>query len=117
MKLTKIDEDALRRAVDQARREPMKAEQLDGIEKQSGRIEAQMTSAYHCQVRNLKLKPWESPPMHGDVVNARSGDGRDKARELLDRLLAANLSRFEPNPLQALQAIEARAHGDLPPAA
>ena len=33
------------------------------------------------------------------------------------RLLDNNLSRWEPDPLGVLAAIEARAHGDLPPAA
>jgi hypothetical protein len=49
MKLSPIDHDALRRALDEAPREPKKAEQLARIEKHEGLLEAQQTVAYHCQ--------------------------------------------------------------------
>jgi hypothetical protein len=84
----------------------VRAKQLAQIEKASGSFEAKRQAAYNCQTNNLKLKPWESPPMWGDV---RGGDAsaRIKARELLGKLLAAKLSRYEPDPVSALAAIEA----------
>lgn len=112
--LSPVDHDALRRAVEQTRRDPMRAEQLAGIEQDHGLLKAQMQAAYHCQTNNLKLRPWESPPMYG---NSGSGDGRVRARELLTRLLTCGLSRYEPDPIGALAKVEAREHGELPPAA
>jgi hypothetical protein len=101
--LSPVDHDALRRAAEQMRREPMRAQQFADIEADQGLLEAQMQAAYHCQVNNLELRPWESPPMYGD---SGSGDGRVRARELLKRLLAAGLSRYEPDPLKALAKYE-----------
>jgi hypothetical protein len=102
VQLTPVDHDALRRAWDEACRDPMRAEQLARIETATGRRDAQMQAAYHCQRKNLKLPPWEDVPMHGDlVVPFNRGDpfSRAKAKALLDRLLAAGLSRYEPDPL------------------
>ena len=68
----------------------------------------------------LNLKPWQPPPCwQGDErpVDDFATAGRVAAWELRRRLLAAGLSAFEPDPVGALAAIEARAHGDLPPAA
>jgi hypothetical protein len=107
MRLSPVDQDALRRALNEARREPSRAGQLARMEKNQGLLAAQMQAAYGCQTRNLKLKPWESPPMFGDVEGG-DASARDKARELLDRVLATGLSRYEPDPVGALQAIEAR---------
>ena len=114
MTLTPIDLDALRRAMAEARRDPQEAAHLARLLKDHDNpaedrpwIDVAKSAAYHCQVENLKLRPWELPPMHGAVDNPRgNAQGREKARKLLDRLLAAGLSRFEPNPEVALAAIE-----------
>jgi len=56
-------------------------------------------AAYSLQMDNLKLKPWENPPMYGDVSNADA-----KARRLLKRMLDAGVSRYHPDPLAAIEA-------------
>ena len=105
--LSPVDEDALRRALDEVQRDPQEAEHFARLLKSKSWAEVARTASYHCQRQNLKLKPWESPPQFGDVVTAH-GDpkARDKARRLLDRLLASNLSRYEPNPEAALARVE-----------
>ena len=44
----------------------------------------------------LRLKPWQNPPCFGDE------DGDGPADVLLQRMLAAGISRFHPDPLSAL---------------
>jgi hypothetical protein len=67
-------------------------------------------AAYCCQCRSLRLKPWQTPPMHGDAEpshpDADDTHGYGAAAELLERLLAAGLSRWEPDPIGALEAAE-----------
>jgi hypothetical protein len=58
-------------------------------------------SCYVLQYRNLNCRPWEAVPSEVDL------DGTDErgadARALLRRMLAMGLSKFDPNPSQALQ--------------
>jgi hypothetical protein len=66
-------------------------------------------AAYHCQCRILRLKPWETAPcdagphLHPDATDTH---GYGAAAELLERMLAAGLSRWEPDPIGALEAAE-----------
>ena len=114
-RITPADQDALRRALTEARRDPSCVVQLARKEREDSVLEAQLTAAYHCQVRNLKLKPWEAPPCFGDAYPGH--DGHVGGAKLLRQLLDAGLSRFEPNPLSALAKVEPRDSGELPPAA
>jgi hypothetical protein len=65
------------------------------------------------QRRALRLKPWELPPC--EVDEEPDGDpteiGLLRAWELRQRLIAAGLSVYEPDPIGALAAIEARQAG------
>jgi hypothetical protein len=108
--LSPIDRDALSRAlaIEQASDEPGRREQNRDW------FDAAKSASYACQRRALGLKPWQSPPCYGDAHPGH--DGHADAAVLLKRLLDNNLSRWEPDPIGALQAIEARAHGELPPA-
>jgi hypothetical protein len=110
-RLSKIDRDALERAVAiaLASDEPGEREQIAGKLRRDW-FEAATFAAYGCQVRALGLKPWQSPPCYGDAHPGH--DGHADAAVLLKRLLDAGLSRWEPDPVGALSAIEAR-----PPAA
>jgi hypothetical protein len=64
-------------------------------------IEVAESAAGHCQREALALKPWQEPPMEADEDNP---DDRDpKARRLLIRMLAAGVSRFDPDPMKALK--------------
>lgn len=69
--------------------------------------EAAKFAAYCAQIDNLALRPWQSPPCFAERPNCDA-----YAVDLLQRLLAAGLSRWEPDPAGALARIEAS-----PPAA
>ena len=94
--LTQIDRNALARSMEMARRDPKSAEQLDRMLKDRPWLKVAELAAYCCQRENLKLLPHQSPPC------MTLGDDPD-AEELLRRLLDAGLSRYEPDPLAALQ--------------
>ena len=59
------------------------------------------------QSRSLNLMPWQFPPYCASLADLDQppGDvsGRHESAALLQRLLRANLSPFEPNPIAALQ--------------
>jgi hypothetical protein len=75
--------------------------------------EAAKSAAYACQCAALRPEPWQPVPANGYVAvtddDSEYGPvmGRAAAAELLRRLLAAGLSRFEPDPLGALARVEA----------
>ena len=107
--MTRKDKAALKLAMEHARREIGRGEQLDsmlnGTRLQEGkgwacppepREEVAQFAAYCAQSRSLRLKPWESPPCHAD-----KGDTGPDA-ELLRKMLAAGVSRWHPSPLDAL---------------
>jgi hypothetical protein len=56
--------------------------------------------------------PAESNPDPND--NASYAEQKRRARQLADRLQAAGLSIYEPNPIAALEQAAARARVDLP---
>jgi hypothetical protein len=108
--LSPIDQDALTRALVIARAESVQErEHLDGIEARSGWQEAAESAAYHLQCKTLRLKPWHAPPMHcrSDEVGVGYGCSRIEVM-LRRRMLKAGLSLFEPNPVAALEAVEAK---------
>jgi hypothetical protein len=95
-----IDHDALTRCLDVAMRDPLCRTQFADKQRANGWEEAAQAAAYHCQIEALNLKPRQEPPC---VADEDDPDERDKqAQALLRRLLAAGLSRYEPNPLKAL---------------
>jgi hypothetical protein len=98
------DLDALKRAMKQIRRhDKFGVEQIDRKLAEEPWDEVAKFAAYNCQIRALKLKPWEDPPCCGDV----DGDGAEEAAALLRKMLAAGISRWEPNPPRALAAAKA----------
>jgi hypothetical protein len=115
MKLTKADRDALRRALEMARAgSEEEREHIDRVLAEDGWQRAAETAAYHCQDARLHLKPWQPPPcwIRNLAGNLAAGDdgvgGRYAAAKLVQRLLARGLSRFEPDPLGALEAAEGK---------
>jgi hypothetical protein len=75
-------------------------------------IEVAEACAYGCQCRNLRLKPWQSPPIW--LVGVAPEDAADdhrggrRAATLLARMSAAGVSYLHPNPLAALAAAEGK---------
>src|SRR6516165_7037427 len=105
--LSAVDIEALQRALRMAREENQEQrERLDQVEAKKGWEGAALTAVYHLQCKVLKLRPWEAPPMHTyDKVFPEGGYGRTEAEVALRRrLLAAELSLYEPDPVAALQA-------------
>jgi hypothetical protein len=101
--LTPVDRDALERALALAQRESQgRREQIMRMLCEDGWFKAAHFAAYSRQIDALGLKPWQSPPPYGHL-----GDDA-AAAALLQRLLGAGLSRFEPDPIGALAALEAR---------
>jgi hypothetical protein len=63
MRLSRVDREAMGRAVEQMRAEnPASREQIERKLTEQGLEEAGQTAAYHCQDTALKLKPWMTPP-------------------------------------------------------
>ena len=94
------DRDALKRAMILAGRDIERAEQLAAMLRDDGWTETAEFAAYMVQGDTLRLRPWENPPCG---VDEGDDDPRDATgRKLLRRMLAAGLSRFEPDPLAAL---------------
>src|SRR6266850_1880229 len=73
-------------------------------------IEVAEACAYGCQCRNLRLKPWQSPPIW--LVGVAPEDAADdhrggyRAAVLLQCMLDAGVSYLHPDPVAALAAAE-----------
>ena len=74
-------------------------------------------ASYHCQMRSLGLRPWQTPPcwieprdiprLTAGLDDDRPSSGKREAAELLQRMLALGISRYSPDPLAAIAAAEA----------
>jgi hypothetical protein len=105
--LEPLDRIALESAMRAAMREPHMANLLqskligDVFNKPENWGNVAKFAAYVCQCRALNLKTWQDPPC---VVSAESTDEPDKqGQKLLRKMLDNGLSRYEPDPLRALQ--------------
>jgi hypothetical protein len=113
VRLSKVDREALQRAIEMVRAEgPNETRWIDDHLRTNGFFETGCLASYHCQYRALQLKPWQFPPIWIDDVSAILKEppdfkDRHRAAKLLQRLLAAGLSRYEPDPLTALERAEA----------
>ena len=99
--LNAADRRALERAMEIARREPGRAEQLQAMLEDEEWVEVAEFAAYHCQVHALSLKPWQDAPCHADEDDQHPQD-RD-AQRFLRKMLAAGISRYEPDPMAAFE--------------
>jgi hypothetical protein len=112
--MRRIDKEAMQRAIQMARAEdePRK-KQIDAKLKSESFEEVGAFASYHCQCRALLLRPWQSPPSEVDIGDEDTPTlpqgGRRAAAMLLRRMLDNKLSRFEPDPVGALQRIEQHA--------
>jgi len=105
-----IDREAFERAIEMARRQdPATRTQIDEMLKERSWLDAARQAVYSCQFHSLHLKLWQPPPCWVDDIEAdlAAGDdgnlGRYAAARLLKRMLAASLSRYEPDPITALE--------------
>lgn len=109
-----IDTDALKRALVACRAESAgRAKQIDGMLIDRPWERVARFAAYSVQIDSLGLMPWQKPPCKTNLDSALrepfgEAHGRREAGEMLQRLLNAGLSRFEPNPIAALERAEQR---------
>jgi hypothetical protein len=105
--LTTNDRAALELALRTARQESAgRAEQLALKLAEDGWFATARFAAYSCQVDALHLQPWEWPPVWAGEDDDESPA---EAVQLLRRMLKAGLSRFDPDPMAALEKAEKRA--------
>src|SRR5262245_59077584 len=111
MALSRADREALKRAMDIARAgDPLRREQIDSMLRERSRQEVAEFASFHCQVDALRLRPWQCPPSDAsDAVSPDTYGGRPEEVALLKRMLALGISRYEPDPLTAIAAAEAKA--------
>jgi hypothetical protein len=113
--MTRKDLAALRRCIEVVERDPTRREQIRNMRP---RLERALFCCSVAQSESLDLKPWECPPCESepdDSDNASYAEQKRRARQLADRLRAAGLSVYEPDPIRSLEEAAARARGDLPP--
>jgi hypothetical protein len=112
--LNQIDLDALERAIEVTRREfPARAKQIDSMLSREPRERVGIFAASCAQRKSLHLDPWQTEPFRArlpdDLAKPRDDPrGERRAAELLQRLLDAGLSPFEPDPVAALERAEAK---------
>ena len=109
--LTPADEDALTRALAVTRAEdPGRRRQIDTMLADESWQSVAVFAATCAQSCSLNLMPWQLPPFRASLndLSMPYGDasGRRESAELLRRLLTLGLSRFEPNPEQAISEAE-----------
>src|SRR5262249_18593113 len=94
-----IDQEALQRALDMAleSKEYGRADQVQWMLHEHGWLFAGRFRSFHPQVTQLKLKPWDRPPCRLEKPDD------SPAGRLLARMLAAGMSKHDPNPLTALE--------------
>jgi len=113
-RISRVDREALERAYAMdPDRDPTSDEPIDRKRDPERWYEAAHSAAYACQCAVLRPKPWQPVPAN-EYVSVTDDDseygpvmGRAAAAELLRRLLAAGLSRYEPDPIEALARVEA----------
>jgi hypothetical protein len=101
MEREEADRDALERAMQIARRDPSRAQQLQSKLIDEPWDEVAEFAAHVCQYRALRLRPWQSPPSSVDEDDPDEDDR--SAQALLRQMLSVGVSRFEPDPLAALK--------------
>ena len=126
-KLSRIDREALSRALEIVRNRPEKEdpgrrEQVDHLMKHEGWFTAADFCCYCCQSELIRPRLWQPTPADIDpadieTILARGDDapnGNYAAAKLLKRMLRAGLSRYEPEPLKALAEAKRRAPAQQP---
>jgi hypothetical protein len=101
--ISEVDREALDRALRVVNRiaPAIIVEAVASLLENSSWFDAARYAAFHCQYQSLDLRPWQECPC--DVTDPDTIEPDDPyAQMLLRRLLAAGLSRFEPEPEVAL---------------
>ena len=101
--LDETDRMALEAALEAARSEsPERYEQIDEMLKTRDRREVLGFCSYVAQINALNLKPWQEPPVHGDV------NGDAECDRVLRQMLELGVSQFDPDPIAAIERVKKR---------
>ena len=117
--LSEVDREALTRAIEVAKAESAQQRaQIENMLKQRDWLRVARFAAYCCQDRALALELWQVPPcwLQGgadeidDILKSDRPDRRGlrRAAALVKRLEENGLSRYEPDPVGALEAMDHR---------
>jgi hypothetical protein len=116
-----VDRAACERAIEIARADPDSRMLIEALLARGDSFEeVGQTAAYHCQCASLHLRPWQPPPMYATPRLDGPDDGimgRHAADVLLCHLFAAGLSKYEPDPLKAIEQAERERATKTPPRA
>jgi hypothetical protein len=97
--MEKIDREALELALETVLNKGWEAGRADQVrwmlEEFGWEYAAKFCSSY-LQRHHLQLKPWDQPPSRSKP------DSDSEAGRLLAQMLAAGMSRYDPNPIQVL---------------
>jgi hypothetical protein len=97
--MDKLDRAALKLAMGLACAEDReRARQIGSMLKDEPWEDVAQFAAYVCQGRSLHLAPWESPPCWGDSEHHPDPE----AKKLLEQMLALGVSRWHPDPMEAI---------------
>jgi hypothetical protein len=113
-----IEQDALTRALEMERAKGGVAQpRIERMLETESWWDAATFAAYSCQIDSLHVQPWQPVPCQigdADAVIAAGNDGtmgHYAAAKLLQRLLRAGLSEYEPDPIAALERANVLPHG------
>lgn len=106
--MTRNDRAALKLAIEHARaQDEGRRQQIDSMLADEPWEEVATFASYGCQMRSLRLRPWETPPAWvDDPQHPRKVD--EAAARLLRQMLAHGVSRWHPDPLAAIAEAKAR---------
>jgi hypothetical protein len=95
--MSAADMAALEKSLAIALRDPARREQVEGMLATNDRLQVARFCCYGCQYISLDLKPWQIPPCWAKE------DSGTEAGELLRRMIEAGVSKYDPDPVGALE--------------
>jgi hypothetical protein len=111
--MTKTDRAALTLALERCRAQgESRSRQLDEMLEGESWQEVATFAAFSCQMRSLRLKPWQFPPCFiyfDEPVEADDIHGKHEAQQLLREMFEHDISRWHPFPLEAIEEAKAKA--------
>jgi hypothetical protein len=114
--ISDADREAYALAIETARaRDEGRRQQIDDFLRTRPFEDVGRFAAYGCQMRALRLPPWAYPPCwineaEIDAIIARGDDphGRFVAAKLLKRMRELGISKFDADPMGAIEAAKKR---------
>jgi len=94
---------ALRECMALACREPDRKQRLESMLQDRDWFTVARFASYHVQGRTLGPRPWERPPCAVSDDFAKEPHNQRAAVKLRQKVLAAGVSRYHPDPMAALR--------------